>query len=397
MHYPPVVANVERSGIVMNIVGMIVKEIAHRKVNALLTLLGVVAAVGFFVAFVTMGNAADRETTRIMRDMGYNLRIIPKETDMERFLLVGYADQTMPEETVQRFADQRGITYVHLLATLQQTYDWEGSQVLLTGVANEVSPLDKKKPTMLFEVQPGSLYLGHQVAQTKGLKKGDTATLAGKAYKVERTLTENGSVDDIRVYANLADAQGILGKPGQINEIKALDCLCRNPDMATIDVLREELKEILPEGKVVKIEAIALARENQRIMMEDYFSLVMSIVIIVCAIWIGTLAMINTRERRYEIGVLRALGYGSSKIAGLFLGKALLLGLIGAGIGFAIGSAVAMETGPEIFKVTANSMAVEYPLLRLSLIAAPLFTALSAFIPAMVAVTDDPAVTLREQ
>ena len=381
----------------MNLAKMIVKEIAHRKANALLTLLGVLAAVGFFVAFVTMGTAAKRETTRIMRDMGYNLRIIPKETDMEQFLLKGYADQTMPQETVQRFVKQRGITYVHLLATLQQIYDWDGSQVLLTGVASEVSPQDKKKPSMLFEVDPGNLYLGYQVAQTKGLKKGDTVSLDGQEYKIERTLSETGSIDDIRVYANLKDAQEILGKPGQINEIKALDCLCRNPDKETIEVLREELKEILPEGEVVKIEAIAMARENQRIMMEDYFSLIMSIVIIVCAIWIGTLAMINTRERRYEIGILRALGYGSGQIAGLFLGKAILLGLAGAAVGFFVGSAVAMQAGPEIFKVTAKSIKVEYGLLGWSLISAPLFTALSAFIPAMIAVTDDPAEILREQ
>ena len=56
-----------------------------------------------------------------------------------------------------------------------------------------------------------------------------------------------------------------------------------------------------------------------------------------------------------------------------------------------------MQTGPEIFKVTASSLKVEYPLLKTVIVAAPLFTALSAFIPAMVAVTDDPAVTLREQ
>lgn len=381
----------------MNVPAMILKEIGHRKVNALLTLLGVLAAVGFFVAFVTMGAAADRETTRLMRDMGYNLRIIPKETDIEKFLLVGYPDRTMPEEMVQRFVGQRGITYTHLLATLQETYDWDGSQVLLTGVANEIYPDDKKKPTMLFEVKPGTLYLGFQVAQSKGLKKGDKVQFAGSEFTIERTLVENGSVDDIRVYTHLGDAQEILGKPGQINEIKALDCLCRNPEMDTIDVLRAELEEIMPEGKVVKIEAIALARERQRIMMEDHFSLVMSIVIIVCAVWIGTLAMMNTRERRYEIGILRALGYGSASIAGLFLGKALLLGLIGAGIGFFIGSAIAMKEGPEIFKVTSQSLRIEYSLLWLSLVAAPLFTALSAFIPAMAAVTDDPAATLREQ
>jgi ABC-type lipoprotein release transport system permease subunit len=106
----------------------------------------------------------------------------------------------------------------------------------------------------------------------------------------------------------------------------------------------------------------------------------------------------NVRDRQQEIGVMRALGYDSGKVIAMFLGKAAIIGLVGAILGFAIGTALALNFGPDIFKITAGTtIKPELPLFILSLISAPLFAAVSSFIPAMIAVTYDPAVTLREE
>jgi ABC-type antimicrobial peptide transport system permease subunit len=184
---------------------------------------------------------------------------------------------------------------------------------------------------------------------------------------------------------------------GRINEIKALECLCftMSPEEFRT-TLREQLAQVLPEAKVIEIQAIAIARQRQRLMVEKYFALIMPVVLSVCAVWIGALALMNVRERRYEIGVMRALGYRSSKIAALFLLKAVVIGLIGAAVGFGIGTSLAVSYGAEIFTITANMIKPVYALLGWSLIAAPIFAALSSFIPAMVAITQDPALTLRE-
>ena len=86
----------------MNLFELIQKEIAYRKGGALCTILAVVMAVALYVAFQTTGEAAMRETIRLMRDMGYNLRIIQKHGN-ERFWANGYSDQTMPETYVKAF------------------------------------------------------------------------------------------------------------------------------------------------------------------------------------------------------------------------------------------------------------------------------------------------------
>ncbi len=380
-----------------NILHLILKEILFRKFNFLLSCLAIITAVTLFVSFFTTAEASKRETTRLMRNIGFNLRILPKETDMDKFWATGVSKQTMPEEYVYRFAEKKGLSYAHLTATLQKRDQWRGQEIILTGISPEVSPPDKKHSPMIFTIQPGTLYIGYEIAKALDIKKGDTVDLLGKEFTVARCLAESGTSDDIRVYGHLPEIQELLGMEGQINEIMALECLCRDPNVDTLVELRRQLSDILPEAKVIQMRDKAKAREQQRIMVEEYLALILPFVVIVCAIWIGALAMLNTRERQTEIGVLRALGYTSGKIAGLFLGRAVVIGVIGAVIGFAVGTAIALVYGPKIFKVMAHTIEPIYILLLWSIIVAPAFAAISSFIPAMIAVTQDPAVTLREE
>jgi ABC-type lipoprotein release transport system permease subunit len=386
----------------MATVNLIFKEIVHRKINSLLALLAVVIAVALFVAFVTTGRAYRRETRRVMRDMGQNLRIIPKKTTMDEFWSHGFSQHTMPEEYVRRFASLKGYSYTHLTATLQKKVQWKDRTIILTGILPEVLPLDKRfqKP-MTFSVKPGDVYIGHQVAQIFDIKKADKIDLFGKSFNVKRVLLASGSNDDIRIYGHLHDIQGVLNLEGKINEIKALECLClieqRNDARSMLEIAREQLAEVLPEGKVILLQGIAEIRQKQRAAMEGYLAFIMLFVVIACGAWIAALMTINVRDRQREIGIMRALGYGSGKITALFLGKAVMIGLFAAGIGFLAGTALALNFGPDIFKVTAKAMKAEYGLLSWSLVVAPLFACVCSFIPAMVAVTYDPAVTLRSE
>ena len=66
----------------MRVFGLILEEALHRRLNSALVLLGIIVAVALPVLYFTTGAASKRETTRLMRDMGYNLRIIPKDTEL---------------------------------------------------------------------------------------------------------------------------------------------------------------------------------------------------------------------------------------------------------------------------------------------------------------------------
>jgi putative ABC transport system permease protein len=383
---------------VMSILGLIAKELRHRPANALLSLSGLTTTVALFVAFFTLAQASKRETVRVTRDMGFNVRIIPRDTDMDQFWADGFSNQTMPEDSVHRLSSYKNVffAYNHLVATLQQPFDLAGKRVSLIGVAPAITAPDQRKKPMGYQVKPGHLIVGAQVAQRLKIKNGEKLKLGNESFTVERCLVETGTPEDVAVYGALADVQRILSLPACINEIKAIDCLCLTAAQDPLRVLRAELERALPGAKVVQLRTLADARAKQRQTSVAYFNFVTPMLLLACAAWVGLLAAQNVRERKTEIGLLRALGHRSGRIASLFLGKAVLLGLAGAAVGSALGTAVALKFGPGIFKITANAIKPESPLLGWSLLVAPAFAALVSFIPALLAVNLDPAETLRE-
>jgi hypothetical protein len=380
----------------MNTLHLIVHEALHRKLSSVLVLLALIVTVALPTAFFTAGVSSVMETRRLMRDLGYNLRIIPKGTDMERFWEVGYAEGSMPEDCVKRFETRPDLSYNHLIAMLHRRVDWDGVSIVLTGLLTEVSPEGKKKSSMIFKVERGTLYLGHTVATRLKLSSGATTTLRGKTFTIAETLSETGSEDDMRVYANLDDVQELLGAGDTINEIKALECHCQDPNIDTLPKLRAELEDIIPEGHVLRHDKMAVARKKQRMMVDSYFVWILPVILVASALWIALLLVLNVQQRREEIGILRALGHGTSRIAGLFVGKAAALGLVAGIIGFLVGTVLAHAVGPSIFGTIAGQVQTHWLLLPIVAVLAPLFAVVAALVPAMLAVVHDPAVTLRD-
>lgn len=382
----------------MSVSRLIVKELRHRHLNAGLSLLAVTTAIALAVFYFTTAEASGRETRRVTRDIGFNLRIIPKATDMDRFWVEGFSEFTMPESSVDRLAESENVffAYNHLVASLQRRWPLQGREVILTGVAPAITAPAQRKQPMGFTIEPGSAHVGFQVAERLNLHKGDRLEVGPLTLSVAQCLAEAGNEDDIRVYTALTDAQRILGLEGQINEIKAIDCLCLTSDQDPLSQLRAHLAKALPEARVVQLRSIADARARQRQMVGAQFVLVATVVVGVCAVWIAVLAILNARQRRPEIGVLRALGFGSTRIAALFLGRALLLGFLGALFGYGFGSALAVVFGPDIFLVTAKAIRFEPTLLAYSLLGAPVFAALAGLVPTLLAILQDPADALRE-
>ncbi len=381
----------------MSIIRMIFKEIWHRKINFLLAVLGVTTAAAFFVAFRTAAGASERETARVMLSMGYNLHIIARQASADAFLVTGIADKTMPDAYLETLAAQKSISYNHVMATLDGRMTWRGIEVILTGLSPEVGPPSQKKPPMTFQIEPGTAYVGHRVAALLGIQKGDTIDLNGKALKVERCLAESGGADDMRIQCSLGDAQAILGMPGQISQIKAVDCLCFAKG-DPVEILRKEIGSALPEAQIFQAKSLATARAKQRQMVQNLFAVLLPFVLAACGVWIAVLAITNVRDRQQEIGLLRALGYDTGGILRLFLGRAVLVGLFGAAVGFLVGTGLGLQFGPRVFEITAEIMLRPEPaLLVFSCILAPLFAVIASLIPAVIAATYDPAATLREE
>lgn len=349
------------------------------------------------VFFYTLTKASRNETRLLTRDMGFNLRIIPGETDMNGFWLEGYSDISMPQEFLKRLIDQRSINYAHLTASLHRKIFINDLEVILTGLSpDELEPSGARKSKMIFAIPKGTAVIGFETAKIVNAKKGEKINILGEEFSIDRVLAESGSNDDIRIYLDLNDMQRLTGMEGQINEIMALNCMCSTKGDNPLDTLRKELGRVVPEARVVMNSTIATARERQRKMGDKYFDIIVPVLLIASMLWIAIFSLINVNQRNQEIGILKALGFGTIRIAGTFFARAILAGLIGAILGYFIGTSLAEAYGPEIFKVAPNSVKPIIKLLWYAIPLAPLFAGVAAFIPIMWAVSRDTAESLKE-
>ncbi|MBI1904176.1 MAG: ABC transporter permease [Planctomycetia bacterium] len=432
---------------------LLLAELRFRKLNFALALLAVAAAAALVVAGLllvegyrreTAGRLAvmeaqshaavdaqtkelallDDETRKLMLTMGFNLLIVHKDTNMADLWAEDFAAKDMPQEYVERLAQSKELEHVrHLVATLQQKIKWQERTVLLVGYLKETpqTHFQDKKP-MGHAIEPGTVFLGYELWAGAKLKAGDSVEVLGRPFRVAKTLPERGSKEDITLAMNIADAQSLLGKPGKVNHILAIGCQCEGDRLGTI---RKELERTLPETKITEHQSIAQARAEQRDkvaatrivvlasakaqreqLIEQRSGIESSLfrlttfgtpwVILLCGLIVGLLALVNVRERRPEIGLMRAIGKTSLYIAGLFLAKSLLLGLAGGAIGYGLGLLVARLVGAQVYEISAGNVAAPLSLLLWTVVGAPVVCALATYLPTVSAVAQDPAVALRE-
>ena len=370
-----------------------------------------------------------------MLKLGFNILILPEKQDLSELQLNRQLTETMPEEYVDRLAKSTVMTVNHLLPSVVKRVDIEhGKQkldVVLQGTRGEVPILNRGLKKMLLEaVPPGKAVIGSQVQKKLELEKGDTLTILGENFEVTTINKQVGSIDDVTVWIDLKQAQRLLGMENLINTILALECGCAGDRLAQI---RAEVGELLPGTKIIEEEAKALTRaesrlkakvvaekaladektagaaalkraEKTRVDIENRHAglagVLVPLVMLGCAVWIGFLAFGNVRQRQSEIGILRAIGLSSKQILALFLSRSLLTGIVGGLIGCGLGLLIGLQFGAGDAAPISVSRLMESAELKtliiLAPILAPVFSAIACWLPAVMAAKQDPATVLQE-
>jgi putative ABC transport system permease protein len=262
------------------------------------------------------------------------------------------------------------------------------------------------------------------------LDAGDQLEVLGETFKVAEVRSEAGTLEDIQLVLNLHDAQRLVDKPGRIHQIMALNCKCKG---SRISVIRQQLEGVLPDTKVTEHLSRATAREMQRDAVElqarqqmelvraqgaktlaevqlkrrhgegtltTLISVLLPLVVLVVAMMVGLMTWLNVRERRAEIGVLRALGKQTRYIAALFLVKSLLVGVAGGAVACllaVLAGALADSSLASGGDFSGAWLRPSASLLALTVLGAPCVTMLAGYLPTLFAITQDPARILTEE
>lgn len=417
----------------MSLIRFVLREISHRKINFALSVLGAAIAVAAVLATLAALRAHDRETETLigamekatqaemtkledeirksMKGLGFNLFIFPEDQDLSEVYAEGFASKTMPEDYVMKLANSDIVTVNHLLPSLTQKLEWPEQKrtVILIGVRGEIPIMERPaKAPVLDPVAAGKVILGHELHHGLGLKEGDKVTFMGREFSVAKTYAPRGSRDDITIWMHLPEAQDLLGKPGLINAIQALECNCTTVDR--LGEIRAELHAILPNTRIIETESTALARAEARNVAAatakqqleakkaeraalkaeraKLAGLLLPVASVVSLIWISLLTFINVRERLPEIGILRAVGVKGRTILGAFLTRAIMAGFIGGALGVLV---AAFARNPGTFSLEL----IEPVEMGIAILAAPIFAAIAAWLPALAAAQRDPVEVLR--
>jgi lipoprotein-releasing system permease protein len=140
--------------------------------------------------------------------------------------------------------------------------------------------------------------------------------------------------------AQLQRMRGMIDPQSGIGSVNSIQIRLR--DGADLDAVRDRLRQVFPAD----LYAVSTWRDKQgpllsAVEMEmSVLNILLFLIIAVAGFGILAIFYMIVVEKTRDIGILKSLGAGASGIAGIFLGYGLCLGLVGAGVGLALGLAI---------------------------------------------------------
>ncbi|MBL0123376.1 MAG: FtsX-like permease family protein [Betaproteobacteria bacterium] len=235
----------------------------------------------------------------------------------------------------------------------------------------------KPEELLAFKRDRQGAVVGRKLADQYGWKVGDVVPIRGTIFpgnwqfniraifdgKDETTVTRQfyfqfSYINEylLKRYPKRADQIGIFNievtDPGRIADIgKAIDAEFKNSLAETLT----ETEKSFQLGFIAQSEAIVVA-----IRVVSFV-----VILIIMAVVANTMAM-TARERLAEYATLKALGFSPGFVAGLVFGEALMLALIGAGIGILLTFPVAQGFAASpagavfaVFKVSQDTVLLQ--------------------------------------
>ncbi len=422
----------------MNQSQMILKEIFHRKVGVLSIFVALMVSVAVIVSVRTITISARDEISDQMHTLGANMIILPKVSPLSGYYAADFGDEVIPENYVHRLTSSEVSEKIHhVIPKLSSPYKIQGEKLILTGVLpkrdhqtrpkwisgglsfflgeknrekkaskevkeeaqHQVSSVvpelslqasrKNRERASLENIQKNEVFIGNESARLLGKKKGDWLRIGPYEFEVVKVLEEIGSVDDLRVFIHLHQAQEILGKGRVINAIELIGCGCEQ-DMV---LLASNIEKLLPGVKTQTITQIARTQAGTVRLMERFTLVMLFVVLIVGWGLISNTMASNVLERHREIGILMAVGATSRFIFLIFIKKAVVLGFFGGLFGFIIGTMTATWIGPKLLDLNIEP---REEMLIWTLLGTMVLAVLFSWIPSLHATKSDPAVLLME-
>lgn len=317
----------------MEILHLVLRNLAQRPVRSLLTLLGVVVATASMVLFLSFGEGLRRSLARELARVGPAIQVLPEGAE-------GFAFGAFPEITPKQYQALEEAARALSLRLIPTLFLSRGgfdptSSFLFQGLPEGVGPdalypgLKAKAGSLLPK---GGAVVGAKVAERAGLKLGSPLRLSREvSLEVVGILEEQGGLSDNLIYVPLAALQRVLGT----RNFSAV--LIQLPPESKAEGVARALEARIP-GLKAQTTGEVLRFAERALRISDLVRFGISLVaLVVGGLLVANTVMMSVYERIREFGVMRALGARRGFIFRLVLLEALFLALLGGALGVGLG------------------------------------------------------------
>lgn len=413
----------------MNLYQIALRNLNRRKGKMIFMLLGLVLGSATVVAIYSTISAMQTEISRQLSDLGANIVITADHGE----LTFQYGGITIPElvfdaaalteadlDSVKTIPGSRALLAVapKLIGTVSAgeqtlviagTYlpaefavkPWlrfsEGTEIMQTGQqkAGENMGMDFERLVLdrssnVPEPASDQVVLGSAIAKFMTMEAGDTLELAGRDFSVLAVLEETGMAEDNQILMNLAEAQSLMGRAGELTVIE----LSSDFNLTAEEVLLSQLEEALPHANISGVRQVVMGRDELLASLSRFGIFAGGLVFLTGVLVVVLTMSAAVRERTREIGIFRAIGFRDRHIFTIIITEGLLISSSGGIIGYHGGLLAARLAGPLLTGAVLN-IPWEFPVLLVSVAATGTAGSLAAFYPALKAAKLDPAEALR--
>ena len=224
--------------------------------------------------------------------------------------------------------------------------------------------------------ETNSCVISQELATLNEISVGDTITLVStndedKTYELtvpgiyedneenSNTMDKMYSDSANKIITNATVVQNIINDDDELKPTITPTYILKSKDV--VEAFKNEVTEKgLSEYYTVSTNLDTIESETKSISNVSSFALTFLIItLIIGGVVLLVINMINVRERKYEIGVLRTIGMKKSAVISQFVIELLIVSLVGLTLGAAVGSVSSVSVANKLLESEINSASEE--------------------------------------
>lgn len=329
----------------MRFVSLILKNPFRNKTRSFLSIVGIAIGIATIVALglITTGMEDSVQTT--MNEGGAEITVMNITSIGSGTMDSSLIDELTNITNVSRTAGVLSATDQNIIDRVSSP-DGDASSQSTTLYGINRNDLDLGGITevngSLFEEGSKEAIIGKQYAELHNVSVGDNISALGTEFEIVGSFETGNVMSDSGVYVSRETLNDITGAEGKVSQI-----LVKTDENVDDSTVADKIEDKYDNLTTITSEEMANMLDNVIGILDAVSLAISGLAIIVGAIGIVNTMVMSVYERTKEIGVLKSVGWKSSKILKMVIGETLVLTTLSGIVGSAFGILIA-EVGVRL-------------------------------------------------